>query len=140
MPDRTDISFYNPRFAELQRLLKKLAPHEHTDGINECHICAQPLDEAILIELRRLVKLVSLSPPESKWIEFVCIDRIQGHKTFTWRVVTKDGPSLLGDVKWYGPWRCYSFFPRPDCIFEKQCLRDIASFCEQQTQAHKTKS
>jgi hypothetical protein len=76
----------------------------------------------------------------SKWIEFVNLGVIQGHKTANWRVITKDGRSLLGEVKWFGRWRCYSFFPQPDCVFEKQCLRDIAEFCDAQTTAHRLRS
>ena len=65
-------------------------------------------------------------------------------KTKTWEVWTKekakprfDGGDLLGAIRWFGQWRCYAFFPRDNTIFEKTCLRDIASFCEGQTKAHR---
>lgn len=72
----------------------------------------------------------------AKWIEFV--EREQSARTRNWWVRTKGGDAtLLGDVKWFGKWRCYAFFPRPETVFERICLRDIALFCEQQTKAHK---
>lgn len=52
-------------------------------------------------------------------------------KLFT--VATPDGTSL-GKVKWYGAWRCYAFFPNADTLYEKRCLRDIANFCEKESQ------
>jgi hypothetical protein len=35
----------------------------------------------------------------------------------------------LGVIKWYGPWRQYCFYPEPGCVFNSDCLRDIAGFC-----------
>ena len=40
---------------------------------------------------------------------------------------------FLGGIKWWGGWRKYCFFPEQATIFEKDCLRDIADFCEAQT-------
>lgn len=56
MIDHTSIEFHNDRLKEIQSILDKLAPHEHGDGMNECHICDQELDEAILIELRKILE------------------------------------------------------------------------------------
>lgn len=52
MIDHTDIPFHDSNLAEIKRVLDRLAPHEHPDGRNECAICDQGLDEAILVELR----------------------------------------------------------------------------------------
>lgn len=54
-------------------------------------------------------------------------------KTEQWEVVAKDGGPTLGEVKWFGRWRKYAFFPAPDCVFEQDCLRVIAGFCEEKT-------
>lgn len=64
----------------------------------------------------------------SKWIEFVKLRKPTGRKTDIYQVVTKGGDSLLGQVSWYAPWRCYAFYPNSNCVFEKQCLQDITSF------------
>lgn len=67
----------------------------------------------------------------SKWIKFVPIDPTG--KTSRWQVATTDESSVLGSVHWFGRWRQYAFFPLPDTVYERQCLRDIAEFCEQKT-------
>lgn len=66
----------------------------------------------------------------SKWIDFQKLNRPADRKTDIYHVVTKDGNSLLGTVTWYAPWRCYSFQPNHNTVFEQQCLKDIASFLD----------
>ncbi len=60
-------------------------------------------------------------------------------KTKTWWVVNKYDDVSLGNIGWFGRWRRYSFFPNPDTVYEQVCLREIASFCEEQTEKHKEK-
>lgn len=64
----------------------------------------------------------------SKWITFVKYAALKGQKTDSYRITTKDDTTHLGWIKWYGPWRQYSFFPEADCVFEKTCLKDITDF------------
>ena len=64
----------------------------------------------------------------SKWIDFV--EEFTQKKTKTYWVNPKEGSGSLGQIKWYGPWRCYAFYPFPNCVFEKTCLKDIISFIE----------
>jgi len=71
------------------------------------------------------------------YINFLGPFRRDGQKTCHWEVVSKDGGGELGAVKWFGRWRCYAFFPNPDTVFERKCLRDIADFCEGETQRHR---
>jgi hypothetical protein len=71
----------------------------------------------------------------SKWIEFTGGNTIPGGKTKLWEVRSKDQSAVLGEVKWYGPWRQYTYFANPHTIYERQCLRDIADFCERETRA-----
>ena len=54
-------------------------------------------------------------------------------KTKRWGVFAKEGRFRLGQIAWFGRWRCYSFLPLADTVFEQRCLRDIADFCESQT-------
>lgn len=44
---------------------------------------------------------------------------------------------LLGEIRWYGAWRKYAFFPSQQTLFEEVCLREIAMFIENRTQAHR---
>lgn len=70
----------------------------------------------------------------SKWITFVLLDKLDSRRlTDTWRIESKDGGFYLGEIKWYSSWRKYCFFPFPTTIFEEDCLRDIAEFCESET-------
>lgn len=48
-----------------------------------------------------------------------------------------DTGSLLGVIKWFGPWRGYAFFVAPKTIFEWKCLREIANHCEILTKEHR---
>jgi hypothetical protein len=57
--------------------------------------------------------------------------------TKRWTIVAHDGEVELGEVKWFGKWRCYAYFPLNDTLYEKQCLRDIAAFCERRTNEHR---
>lgn len=43
--------------------------------------------------------------------------------------------TYLGTIEWSDKqhWNCYAFFPACGVMFEKECLRDIANFCEQKT-------
>lgn len=73
----------------------------------------------------------------SKWIKFIEYNpfRIDGRynlkKTTTYWVINKENKTRLGEIKWYGSFRQYSFFPEPDMVFEKTCLQDITDFIKQ---------
>lgn len=57
-------------------------------------------------------------------------------KTRTWTVHNYTG-RFMGVVKWWTAWRCYCYFPEQNMVFEKTCLRDIATFVEDRTREHK---
>lgn len=61
-----------------------------------------------------------------------------GRKTRRWEVYSKPG-ALLGFIEWFTRWRCYTFRPTTTDTtwFEQVCLREIATFIESQTKAHK---
>ena len=65
---------------------------------------------------------------ESKWIRFVDLGKIKGQSTNIYEVVTKDEGFVIAEIKWYAPFRKYSFFPSEMTVFETQCLSDIISF------------
>lgn len=62
----------------------------------------------------------------SKWIDF--IEQAPTGKTKRFNIMPKDLGPMIGEIKWYGPWRKYCFFPKPNCVFETDCLKDIISF------------
>jgi hypothetical protein len=72
---------------------------------------------------------------KSKWIRFEQIG--DTGKTKIWNVVTKEEGYALGEIKWYAPWRKYSFFPLGSMVFEITCLMDIINFIKTQMEARK---
>ena len=71
------------------------------------------------------------------WIKFEPTGCSKSGKTKVYEVIPKDGGGSLGRIAWYAPWHKYAFFPSSYTIFEQDCLRDIADFCERQTFEHK---
>ncbi len=70
---------------------------------------------------------------ENKHIRFVLDGTSESGRTRIWNVeATRDG-HWLGEVKWMGRWYRYAFWPTPDTVFEQNCLRTIAAFCEEMT-------
>lgn len=71
------------------------------------------------------------------WIEFLMRPRHNDRKTNSWVVVPKEGAGVpstpLGEIKFFGRWHKFAFFPAPGSVFEEVCLRDIATFCEERT-------
>lgn len=72
----------------------------------------------------------SATPGELTWI------RMELHhdtgKTKVWNVVAKESKHWLGQIRWFGRWRKYAFFPNNDTVFESTCLTEIAGFCKEQ--------
>lgn len=56
-------------------------------------------------------------------------------KTKRWTVKAKIGDIPLGEIRWRGAWRCYSYFPQADTLYEHNCLWDIADFLSKETSA-----
>ena len=53
-------------------------------------------------------------------------------KTGRYDVMAKRYPGMcLGEIRWFGRWRQYTFFPYPDSVFNNECLRDIAEFLDE---------
>ncbi len=66
---------------------------------------------------------------KSKWLEFREFPfKGKTKKTKRFLVYNKDQLVLLGVVKWYSPFRQYSFFPKDDTVYEKTCMTDISAF------------
>lgn len=63
----------------------------------------------------------------SSWIN-ITEQRTVTLKTKVFLIETKDGNQCIGKIKWYGPWRKYSFFPNPNTVWETDCLGEIVRF------------
>jgi len=72
---------------------------------------------------------------KKSWIIFKSLP--PSGKTEWWSVLTLAGVDI-GTVKWHAAWRQYTFWPLAYTVFERQCLRDIAEFCEAETAKRRT--
>lgn len=85
-----------------------------------------------------------LTNTEPKWIEGAYLNFkdeglvTPGSKTRKFSVISRHSGALLGYVKWYVPWRQYVLFPI-NAVFDKKCLREVADFCERETNTHREK-
>lgn len=59
-------------------------------------------------------------------------------KTRLYDVRSVSSGERLGQVRWYARWRQFTFFPAALSIWNPDCLREIAGFCEERTREHKT--
>lgn len=72
---------------------------------------------------------------DSRYLNF---DRVGSTgKTDIWEVGSKSQGSVLGEIKWYGPWRQYCFFPSSNTVFNRECIADISEVINQLTQLRK---
>jgi len=60
----------------------------------------------------------------SEYLNFEEDDHYPG-KTKLIVVVSKRTSEPLGQIKWYGAWRQYTFWPMGDTIWNKRCMLDI---------------
>lgn len=88
------------------------------------------MNESVIQQYTNLIESTN-----SKWLKF-SVAKHTG-KTFKFDVFTEDGYILLGEIRWYGSWRCYAFFPSANTLFERECMRTIADVCERMTRDHK---
>lgn len=71
-----------------------------------------------------------------KWLD-VTAEPSKSGKTRVWTLHPTGFAGELGTVSWYGPWRCYAFAPKGGTIYERDCLRTIATLCEEKTREHR---
>lgn len=57
-------------------------------------------------------------------------------KTKIWSVDTQTG-LVLGEIRWYGPWRRYCFFPSDGTLFDASCLIEITAFIHSHMEARR---
>ena len=67
---------------------------------------------------------------KTRWLEIKYKEPSKTGKTHIFDVLTSDGGTNLGKIKWFGPWRKYAFFPEQNTLFETDCLSDISKFLD----------
>lgn len=81
-------------------------------------------ERAAITEL--LMKNIVKERKTSKYLEFSITE--WKPKTKAIGVWSRKSGETLGEIKWFGRWRQYTFFPRPETIFNSECLDDIRSY------------
>lgn len=78
---------------------------------------------------------------ECKWVIFYEHSNKRGAKTKIVGIYNRENTDLLlGIIKWYGPFRRYSFFPEGNMVFEKQCMTDILGVMDELEEMRKSLS
>lgn len=77
------------------------------------------------------------------YIIFLNCGVIPGGKTNRYEVWSKGGEEELGDklgeIRWFGRWRKYSWYPNADTIYEEVCMQEITDFLKQVNKEHREK-
>ena len=70
-----------------------------------------------------------------RWLEII----EETHVGLTQRFVVKNSKSgsLIGWIRWYGPFRSYAYFPCEGTVYEEDCLRDLAECVEGLKKEHR---
>jgi len=73
---------------------------------------------------------------ETKWLEFIIVAKKP--RTLVLHVYNKKA-HLLGEIRWHGPWRQYTFQPcgKGEPIFNNGCLQDITDVLTELNKAQK---
>jgi hypothetical protein len=64
-------------------------------------------------------------PNVSGYLNFERWHELERGTTEVWGVISASSGDELGQIRWYGAWRQYVFFPAQHTLFNKTCLADI---------------
>ncbi|KKL56525.1 hypothetical protein LCGC14_2244500 [marine sediment metagenome] len=64
----------------------------------------------------------------SEYLDFK--ELVTTNRTKVYDVRSKRDGVSLGTIQWYGKWRQYCFYPKPETIFNRQCLHDIVDIMD----------
>jgi hypothetical protein len=65
------------------------------------------------------------------WLEFYYDGKSKSGKTDEYIVLHKDSKDILGEIKWSGNFRQYTFSPESLTYFSRGCLRNVATFIDE---------
>lgn len=63
----------------------------------------------------------------------------KNRKTPVLTIYSKEGYNL-GEIRWYGAWRKFCFYPNEDTIWDNKCLEEIVSFLNKYNKDWRNKS
>jgi hypothetical protein len=78
-----------------------------------------------------IIESVIIEKKDPKWIEFHEVD-MPNRKTKVFLVYNKENFEVpIGEIRWYGAFRKYAFYPQPNTVYENVCMKDITNFLEE---------
>lgn len=76
----------------------------------------------------------------SAYLNFELVEDVsEKRKTQIWDVVSVSSGTCLGQIKWWGAWRQYTFFPSPHTVFNTDCILAIAGELQSLNEEHRRK-
>lgn len=66
--------------------------------------------------------------------EFIYVEKVElpKRKTPIYKLFSMSNHDIkLGEIKWFGAWRQYCFYPEGNTIFDRKCLTYINNFLEE---------
>ncbi|RLI55250.1 MAG: hypothetical protein DRP09_10570 [Candidatus Thorarchaeota archaeon] len=76
---------------------------------------------------------------ETEHLRFSFVRKSESGKTWIIAVFNKKTETFLGQVRWFGNWRKYCFYPERNTIYDQKCLGDIGNFMKMLTKHHREK-
>lgn len=55
-------------------------------------------------------------------------ENLKGRKTPIYHIISRLSKDEIGQIKWYGAWRKYCFFPNGDTVWDKKCLDSVCDW------------
>lgn len=75
------------------------------------------------------------------YLEFRTLPWDGTRRTHVWQVYQRapgvGTVALLGHVAWYSAWRQYAYMPMGNTVYNEECLRAVAEFCDDMTKLHR---
>lgn len=74
--------------------------------------------------------------------KYMLVERLlpnPGRKTSVWFILSASSGGRLGVVRWYGPWRQYTFCPDMHSVFNRDCMIDLSNFLRRVNDEHRAK-
>jgi len=74
---------------------------------------------------------------DTKWIEFHELPTEPGKKTRLIWIVSRSSGETLGYIKWWSPWRQYTFYPERSTVWNDGCLKSVIEKMQEMMKEHR---
>jgi len=71
--------------------------------------------------------MIGESLAKTRYLDFIDTTAKNRKTKIIWVRSVNHG-DILGEIRWYGAWRQYCFYPKADTIWNIECLQDIRVF------------